>query len=169
MRANPTTTALTVACAALLLTACDDHATSPTALLAADAPAAFELAAEPFTARAPIDPYFINQAPDFMIRSKVRTDLVLQRLVSAPGTVVNWHTHPGPSFAIVEQGQVMLTRSTAHGCTTAVYGPGDTYFEVAGQVHRVTYLGTETAVEYKVRFNTPVGDPLSTPAADPSC
>jgi quercetin dioxygenase-like cupin family protein len=169
MRSNPTTTALTVACAALLLTACDDRATSPTALPAADAPLAFQIAAEPFTVRAPIDPYFINQMPDFMIRSKVRTDLVIQRLVTPAGTVVNWHTHPGPSFAIVEQGQVMLTRFTKDGCTTAVYGPGDTFYEVADQVHMVTYLGTESAVEYKVRFNTPIGDPLSAPADDPGC
>ncbi len=168
MGANPTTTAFTVACATLLLTACDDRSTSPTAVPVADAPA-FQVAAEPFIARAPIDPYFINQAPDFMIRSKVRTDLVIQRLVTAAGTVVDWHTHPGPSFAIVGEGQVMLTRFTKDGCTTDVYGPGDTFFEVADQVHKVTYLGTETAVEYKVRFNTPVGDPLSTPATNPGC
>jgi quercetin dioxygenase-like cupin family protein len=80
-----------------------------------------------------------------------------------------WHTHPGPSFGIVEQGQVMLTRYTKRGCTTEVYGPGQAYYEVADQVHRVTVLGTTDAVEYKARFNTPVGAPFSAPADDPGC
>ncbi|HKP49441.1 MAG TPA: cupin domain-containing protein [Gemmatimonadales bacterium] len=165
MRA-PTTIALIVACAALLLPACDeDRPTSPTAL--PDGPA-FQVAAEPFTVKAPIAPFFINQAPEFMFRSNVPADLVIQRLVSPAGPPGAWHTHPGPAFALVEQGQVMLTRITKDGCTTAVYGPGDTYYEVADQVHRVTYLGTEN-VEYKVRFNIPIGAPLSTPAADPGC
>jgi quercetin dioxygenase-like cupin family protein len=118
--------------------------------------------------KAPIEPFFINQAPEFMFRSKVPADLVIQRLVAPGGPPLAWHTHPGPAFALVEQGQVMLTRVTKDGCTTAVYGPGDTYYEVADQVHRVTYLGTEN-VEYKVRFNIPVGAALSTPADEPDC
>lgn len=178
MRSATTTNALIVACAVLFLAACDDA--SPIGIPDADAARpgspnivpttgnATLLAVDPFTVRAPLDPYFINQAPDFMIRSSVRTDLVIQRLVTAPG-VGAWHTHPGPSFAIVEQGQVMITRYTKDGCTTTVYGPGEAYFEVAGQVHRASVLGAENAVEHKVRFNTPVGAAFSTPATDPGC
>jgi hypothetical protein len=128
---------------------------------------------EPFTARGRIDPYFINQAPDLMLRSSVTADLAIQRLVTAP-SVGGWHTHPGPSFAIVEQGRVMITRySRKDGCTATVYGPneaaGKTYYEVAGEVHRATVLAPETAIEYKVRFNTPIGAPFATPADDPGC
>lgn len=179
MRSTRTTKALIVACTVLFLAACDDHA-SPIGISDADVARppspndvppvanATLLAVDPFTVRAPLDPYFIHQAPDFMIRSSVRTDLVIQRLVTAPGNGA-WHTHPGPSFAIVEQGQVMITRYTKDGCTTEVYGPSQAYFEVAGQVHRASVLGTESAVEHKVRFNTPVGAAFSTPASDPGC
>jgi quercetin dioxygenase-like cupin family protein len=179
MRSTRTTNAVTLACTVLFFAACDDHA-SPIGITDADAarppspnvvlPAASAtvLAVDPFTVRAPLDPYFINQAPDFMIRSHVRSDLVIQRLVTAPGPGA-WHTHPGPSFGIVEQGHVMITRYTDHGCTTSVYGPGEAYFEVAGQVHRASVVGSESAVEHKVRFNTPVGGAFTTPAADPGC
>jgi hypothetical protein len=37
-------------------------------------------------------------------------------------------------------------------------------------VHRASVLQPETAVEYKVRFNTPIGaTSFSTPAGDPGC
>lgn len=171
---------VSVVCTGVLLAACGDQATSPTTLREAEAaPAASPHAAqlaianlatalEPFTVRARLDPYFINQAPDLMMRSHVASDLAIQRLVTPPG-VGGWHTHPGPSFAIVEEGQVMITRYTRKGCVDEVYGKGDTYFEVAGEVHRATVLGPDDAVEYKVRFNTPFGEPFANPAPDPGC
>lgn len=181
MRSTMSTTALTLACATLLLTACDEPTTSssevlgPNAALAASPGAANAVVANaaiipgaPFMVRAPLDPYFINQAPDFMVRSHTRSDLVIQRLVSQP-SVGAWHTHPGPSFGIVEAGRVMITRSTKRGCTTEVYEAGEAYFEVADEVHRATVLGPGVAVEYKARFNTPVGAPFGTPASDPGC
>ena len=159
--------------ATLALAGCSDGGGTPTGppsgSSAFAAPQA-ALAAEdlvPFTVRAPFEPYFINQAPDLMLRSQVTADIAVHRLVTAPSEGA-WHTHPGPSFAIVAQGQVMITRySKKDGCTSEVYGPGDTYYEVAGEVHRATVLQPETAVEYKVRFNTPAGQPFSSPAADP--
>jgi hypothetical protein len=122
----------------------------------------------------PIDPFFINQPSELMMRSSARTDFVIQRLAVDPGPPGGWHTHPGPSFAIVEQGQVMITRySKKDGCVSTVYGPGEpagqTYVEVAGEVHRATVLGSVQAVEYKARFYVPLGGALGTPAADPGC
>jgi hypothetical protein len=186
MRANPVPSVLTVACATLLVASCDEPTTSPQGRPGANAVptassreaspraplvAAAEIVAPagaPFEIRAPLEPFFINQAPLFMLRSHAPADLILQRLVARPG-VGPWHTHPGPSFGIVERGQVMLTRYTKRGCTSEVYGPGEAYYEVANEVHRVTYLGTADAVEYKVRFNTPVGAPFRAPADDPGC
>ena len=127
-----------------------------------------------FTVKAPLDAFFINQAPNLMMRSDARTDFVIQRLVTAPSPPGGWHTHPGPSFAIVEQGQVMITRyNKKDGCVSTVYGPGlpagQTYYEQADEVHRATVLGSVDAVEYKARFYVPVGGSLSSPAADPGC
>jgi hypothetical protein len=178
MRSNAISKVLSALCAGALVAACSDRTTHPVAPggeAASQAASSFSVVAlpEPFTARGRIDPYFINQAPDLMLRSSVTADLAIQRLVTAP-SVGGWHTHPGPSFAIVEQGRVMITRYSAKdGCTSTVYGPneaaGKTYYEVAGQVHRATVLEPETAIEYKVRFNTPIGAPFATPANNPGC
>ena len=186
MSGNTILNGLSRACAVMLLAACADQSAVPTALQ--DAERSAVIAGNPpttasadvndtppaFTARATIDPYFINQAPDIMLRSQVRSDLVVQRLVTNP-SVGGWHTHPGPSLAIVERGRVEITRySRKDGCVATVYGPGElagqTYYEVAGEVHRASVLQPETAVEYKVRFNVPVGaTSFATPADDPGC
>jgi quercetin dioxygenase-like cupin family protein len=124
----------------------------------------------PFTFRAPLDPYHIQQSPDLLMHSNARTDVVIQRSVFAPGAGM-WHTHPGPSFIYVIQGQLKLERHTQQdGCTeTPVYGPGNAYFEVPDQVHRAVVVSEQSAVVMVTRFNIPVGAPFTIPAADPGC
>jgi quercetin dioxygenase-like cupin family protein len=128
------------------------------------------VAVEPFTFRAPVDPYKIHQLPDFMIHSKARTDIVYQRSVFAPGPGM-WHTHPGPSFVYVIEGEIKLDRfSPKDGCTeTPVFVPGNAYFEIANEVHRAVVVSSEPAVVLVTRFNIPVGGPITVPAADPGC
>jgi quercetin dioxygenase-like cupin family protein len=128
------------------------------------------LGLEPFTFRAPLDPYSIQQLPDFMIHSKATTDVVMQRLVFAPGPGM-WHTHPGPSFVYVIEGKLKVVRHTKKdGCTeTQEFGPGNAYFEIADQVHRAVVTSTESAVLLVTRFNIPVGGAFTIPAADPGC
>jgi quercetin dioxygenase-like cupin family protein len=125
---------------------------------------------EPFTFRAPVDPYKIHQLPDFMIHSQATSDIVYQRLVFAPGAGM-WHTHPGPSFVYVIQGQIKLDRfNSKDGCTeTPVSGPGNVYSEVANEVHRAVVVSDEPVVVLVTRFNIPVGGPITIPAADPGC
>lgn len=127
---------------------------------------------DPFTFRAPLDPYKIHVLPDFMIHSKARTDIVFQRIVlSAASPFGMWHTHPGPSFIYVIQGQVKLERFTKQdGCTaTPEFGPGNTYFEEPNQVHRAVVVSGQDAVILVTRFNIPVGQPFTIMAADPGC
>jgi hypothetical protein len=130
------------------------------------------LALEPFTVRATLDPYRIHQLPDFSIHSNARTDIVIQRIVlSATSPFGMWHTHPGPSFVYVIEGEVRLDRFTEKdGCTqTPVSGPGKAYFEVANQVHRAVVVSTTPATLLVTRFNIPVGGAFTIPAADPGC
>ncbi|MFL5493451.1 MAG: cupin domain-containing protein [Gemmatimonadales bacterium] len=127
---------------------------------------------EPFTFRAPLDPFAIQQLPDFMIHSKARTDIVIQRIVlSATSPFGMWHTHPGPSFVYVIEGEVKVERFTKKdGCTEGpVFGPGNAYFEVADQVHRAIVVSSQPAVLLVTRFNIPVGGEFTIPAADPGC
>jgi hypothetical protein len=176
--------ALPVICAGVLCAACadTDQATAPDAGAVGTRAASAQTAQlvvgmlpEAFTARASMDPYLINQNPEIMLHSKVVADIAIQRLVTAPGGGGPWHTHPGPSFAIVEDGAVMITRYDRRtGCTSTVYGPGQaagrTYYEVAGEVHKATVVSAVYAVEYKVRFNVPAGEPFGTPEdSDPVC
>lgn len=128
------------------------------------------LSLEPFTFRAPLDPFKIHQLPDFMMQSKATTDIVMQRSVFAPGAGA-WHMHPGPSFVYVIEGEIKVEKFTAKdGCTeTPVFGAGDAYFEVGDEVHRAVVTSPESAVLLVTRFNIPVGGPLAIPADDPGC
>jgi quercetin dioxygenase-like cupin family protein len=128
------------------------------------------LVLDPFTFRAPLDPYSIHQLPNFLIHSKSRTDIVIQRSVFLPGAGP-WHTHPGPSFVYVIEGDIKVERFTKKdGCTeTPVFGAGNAYFEVADEVHRAVVMSAEPAVLLVTRFNIPVNQPFTIMAADPGC
>ena len=81
-----------------------------------------------------------------------------------------WHTHPGPSFVYVIQGQIRLERVKNGICRkTPVFRAGSAYTEIADQVHRAIVVGTEPAVVLVTRFNIPVGGLITIPAADPGC
>ena len=125
---------------------------------------------EPFLYRAPLDPFKIQQLPDFLMASRQRSDFVVQRAVFTPG-VGGWHTHPGPSFAYVLQGHIQLQKfSEKDGCFEGpVYGPGDIYIKPANELHRAIVLGDEDEAELIVRFNIPQNGPIGIPAEDPGC
>jgi hypothetical protein len=183
MFAHPITRQLALLGATLLLPACADETPPPTA--PADMHASFAAAhggahhvvagvaqqgTEPFTFRAPLEAYRIQQLPGFMIHSKARTDIVFQRSIFAPGAGP-WHTHPGPSFVYVIEGQIKLERFTRKdGCVeTPLFSPGSSYFEVADEVHRAVVVSAEPAVVLVTRFNIPVGGAITIPAPDPGC
>jgi len=128
------------------------------------------LALEPFTFRATLDPFSIHQLPDFLIHSHATKDIVIQRAVFVPGAGP-WHTHPGPSFVYVIEGEIKLERfSKKDGCTESpVQAAGTAYFEVADQVHRAVVVSAEPAVLMVTRFNIPVGQPFTIMAAAPGC
>jgi quercetin dioxygenase-like cupin family protein len=172
MQSNNIKTVVAIVCAGAVWAACDDSSSATGPRTSGMAPSAAEVTAlaEPFTVRAPLDAFFINQPSQVMIRTDARADIAMQRLVTAPGPG-KWHTHPGPSFGIVDAGEVKITRySKKDGCVETIYRKGDAYFEVANEVHRADVIGTEHAVEYKVRFYTPVGAAFSSPPAEiPSC
>ena len=125
---------------------------------------------DPFVVRAPLDPYRIFQLPDFMVHSRARSDVIMQRAVFTPG-VGGWHTHPGVRFAYVVQGHIQLQKYSPLGdCYfTRVYGPGDVYIKPADELHRAIVLGDQNEIEMIVRLNFPEGGAIGIPAADPGC
>ena len=128
----------------------------------------FEL--DPPTLIAHLDPYRINQPPDFMMHSRATSDFIIRRSSFPPGDPGPWHTHPGLSFAYVIQGRIKLQKFTKHdGCfETAVYGPGEVYIKPPDEVHRVVVVGTEEEVELIVSF-FPSGAAYRTLVDDPGC
>ena len=123
----------------------------------------------PFTFRAPLEPFRIHQLPDFLMHSRLRSDIVIQQSVFAPGAGP-WHTHPGPSFVYVIEGLIKLERSTKEGCSeTPIFDAGKAYFEIADEVHRAVVVSEQPAVVLVTRFNIPPGSPVTIPAADPGC
>lgn len=167
-------TALVLAGAAPLPMACGDPGHGPTAPAdAVDRPVATDVVTqqlEPFTFRAPLEPYRIQQLPDFMIHSRAASDIVMQRSVFPPGPG-GWHIHAGPSFVYVIEGQIRLQQySEKDGCVlTPVFTPGEAYFEVGNEIHRALVVSTESAVLLVVRLNIPVGGPITIPVANPGC
>ena len=170
------TRAGTLAAACFLLLACADNTPAPTEV--AHAPAhtmhssATVLAADltPFTFRASLESYRIHQLPDFLMHSTARKDIVIQRSVFNPGAGP-WHTHPGPSFIYVIEGEIKLQRhNQQQGCfETPVYHAGEAYSEIADEVHRAVVMSATPAVVLVTRFNIPVGAPITVPAANPGC
>jgi len=181
MRGNRTSMQFTLGLAAILLACGDSTGTQPAVGAAGPADQSQHSmhlsnatvrpqSVTPFTVRATLDPFKIQQLPDFTMHSKVPRDIVMQQLVFTPG-VGPWHTHPGPSFIYVLQGQIKLQRHI-HGnlcMETPVFAPGQAYFEVGNQVHRAVVLSSDDAVLLVTRFNVPVGAPFTIPAADPGC
>ena len=162
MQGNRIRKALAVAVvgAGTLFAACKEEATSParpdghgSAVVAAA-----EEGLPAFTERAALDPFFINQPSELMMRTDARTDFVIQRVVGQPGEG-RWHTHPGPSFGIVKTGVVKITRySRKTGCVSATYQAGQAYYEVADEVHRADVVSDVPAIEYKARFYAPLNN-----------
>ena len=181
MRGNWTSKQLTLGWAALVLACGDSTGTQRAVGLAAAAGQsqhAMHLSSAivtpqsvtPFTVRATLDPFKIQQLPDFMMQSNGIKDIVMQQAVFTPGAGP-WHTHPGPSFIYVLQGQIKLERHIdGNICReTQVFVPGQAYFEVGNQVHRAVVVSSDDAVLLVTRFNVPVGAPFTIPAADPGC
>jgi quercetin dioxygenase-like cupin family protein len=160
-----------VGAAALL--GCSDGSVMPTTpdVVGQQAPLANVVAATlPFTYRAPLEPYLINRMPEYMAQSRTTSDFVIQQSLFAPGPGA-WHTHPGPSFVYVLQGQIKLTEFHGkEGCVdTPVYSVGQAYLEAGDHTHRAFVVSSEEAVLLVVRFNIPVGGPITMPADDPGC
>jgi hypothetical protein len=124
----------------------------------------------PFTFRAPLDPFKIQQLPDFQVHSKATRDIVIQRLIFTGVGI--WHFHPGPSFVYVVEGGLTLERfvGAKEGCTETEFQAGQAYVEIAEQVHRVVVPEGQQVVVLVTRLNIPGNDaPFTIPADDPGC
>jgi quercetin dioxygenase-like cupin family protein len=119
---------------------------------------------------ATLDRFHLRQ-PGFTIRSQDATDVVMGELTIDVGGHTGWHTHPGPTFVTVAQGDVEVSILTKKGCTTQRFGPGEGFAEAGNEVHIARNVGTERVVAFVtfLAVPTPDGEILDPTPPDPGC
>jgi quercetin dioxygenase-like cupin family protein len=72
-------------------------------------------------------------------------DIAFQQLTFSPGAHTGWHTHPGPTFVAVVQGEGTLYHGVA-GCPSHKYGAGSGFFQPSSEVHNFRNETSATVV-----------------------
>ena len=75
-----------------------------------------------------------------------RCDTVFQVLTIAPGGYTGWHTHPGPTFVAVTQGEGTMYRGGQTGCTGVKYAVGSAFLQPSTEVHNMRNEGSTPLV-----------------------
>jgi quercetin dioxygenase-like cupin family protein len=84
-------------------------------------------------------------------------DIAFQQLTFSPGAHTGWHTHPGPTFVAVAQGEGTLYHGMA-GCPAHKYGAGTAFFQPSSEVHTFRNEGSATLIVYAF-YALPAGTP----------
>jgi hypothetical protein len=89
-------------------------------------------------ARGTYDSFKVRSAPqspiDFKAKAKSPIDIVVRRHDYAAGSSTGWHTHPGPVFVTVLEGQVTFYEYNDPTCTPHVVSAGQGYVD-SGRGH----------------------------------
>jgi len=73
-------------------------------------------------------------------------DMVFQVLTIQPGGHTGWHTHPGPTFVALAQGEGTMYRGGGSGCTPTKYAVGSGFLQHPTEVHNMRNEGTAPLV-----------------------
>jgi quercetin dioxygenase-like cupin family protein len=89
-------------------------------------------------ARGTYDSFKVRSSPqgpgDFKAEAKAPTDIVVRKHDYLPGAYTGWHSHPGPVFITVTQGQITFYEYDDPTCTPHVVSAGQGYVDT-GQGH----------------------------------
>ena len=72
-------------------------------------------------------------------------DTAYQQLTIAPGGHTGWHTHPGPTFVAVAQGEGTLYHAMS-GCMSVKYATGAGFMQPPTEVHNMRNEGSTPLV-----------------------
>lgn len=110
-------------------------------------------------ARGTYDSFKVRSYPqgpdDFKAESKGPTDIVVRRHTYAPGSTTGWHTHPGPVFITVLEGEITFYEYDDPTCTPIVKRAGEGYVDT-GRGHAARNETGVPAVDMTVII-APVG------------
>jgi mannose-6-phosphate isomerase-like protein (cupin superfamily) len=84
-------------------------------------------------------------------------DTAFQQLTIGPGGYTGWHTHPGPTFVAVAQGEGTLYHGIAD-CPSHKYGVGSAFFQPTTEVHNLRNESSSPLVVYAF-YALPPGTP----------
>jgi quercetin dioxygenase-like cupin family protein len=84
-------------------------------------------------------------------------DIAFQQLTISPGGHTGWHTHPGPTFVAVAQGEGTLYHGI-DGCPAHKYGVGTGFFQPTTEVHNLRNEGSTQLTVFGF-FILPSGTP----------
>ncbi len=73
-------------------------------------------------------------------------DMVFQVLTIQPGGHTGWHTHPGPTFVAVAEGEGTLYRGGGTGCTPTKYAVGSGFLQHSTETHNMRNEGSAALV-----------------------
>jgi hypothetical protein len=89
-------------------------------------------------ARGNYDAFKVRSNPagpvDFKAKADAPLDIVLRRHDYLPGSTTGWHSHPGPVFVTVTQGQITFYEYDDPNCTPHVVSAGQGYVD-SGRGH----------------------------------
>jgi hypothetical protein len=135
------------------------------ALLAFAASGAVTMASPPagvtptVLARGTYDAFKVKSAPrspvDFTAKAKSPIDFVVRRHDYAVGSTTGWHSHPGPVFITVTQGQLTYYEYDDPSCTPHVVSAGQGFVD-NGRGHIVRNESEQPAQDVSV-IMAPVG------------
>jgi quercetin dioxygenase-like cupin family protein len=97
----------------------------------------------------------LAQGQHLRIHTTGPIDVADYRVELAPGGTTGWHSHPGPSFNVVAEGDVTYY-TEGDTCTPHHYPTGTTFVNQSHIVHILRNEGTVPAVVY-VTWLVPVG------------
>ena len=103
-----------------------------------------------------------------VIKAADPSNIVTTKVTVQPGAQIPWHTHSGPVFVTIAQGE--LTYISSEGCTSQRYPMGTAFIDPGhGHVHTAYNSGPAQTVFYATFFEAPSGSaPLSIPADAPA-
>lgn len=103
-----------------------------------------------------------------VIKTSDPSNIVTTRVTVQPGAQIPWHTHHGPVFVTLAQGE--LTYVSSEGCTSRRYPAGTAFVDPGhGHVHTAYNSGSAVTVFVATFFETPTGTaPITIPADGPA-
>src|SRR4051812_33541252 len=112
-----------------------------------------------------------DEPTGFHLQATESTDVVMVQSTVAPHSSTGWHTHAGPSIAVVASGTERLIepRSWGHGCTEETVTAGDAFVHPS-DTHNVANDSDEPVVLYLTYFVPEGASPALVPVdAPPGC